>query len=40
VQEALGFLPAALPDVRLAAEPQYDSIDITYGLERLPVSWG
>jgi cytochrome P450 len=39
LQEALAFLPRALPDLRLAAEPEYDSINGIYGLERLPLRW-
>jgi cytochrome P450 len=40
LQEALAFLPSAMPGLRLAGEPVYDSINGIYGLERLPVRWG
>jgi len=39
LQEALAFLPSALPGLRLDGEPVYDSINGIYGLERLPVRW-
>jgi cytochrome P450 len=39
LQEALAYLPRALPGLRLDGEPKYDSINGIYGLERLPVSW-
>jgi hypothetical protein len=40
LQEALAFLPQAMPDLRLDGEPVYDSINGIYGLERLPIRWG
>jgi cytochrome P450 len=40
LQEALAFLPSAMPGLRLDGEPVYDSINGIYGLERLPVRWG
>jgi cytochrome P450 len=39
LQEALAFLPRAMPDLRLDGEPAYDSINGIYGLESLPVRW-
>jgi cytochrome P450 len=39
LQEALAFLPSAMPGLRLDGEPVYDSINGIYGLERLPVRW-
>jgi cytochrome P450 len=39
LQEALAFLPGAMPDLRLDGEPAYDSINGIYGLERLPIRW-
>src|SRR4051794_35803508 len=39
LEEALAFLPAAMPGLRLDGEPVYDSINGIYGLERLPVRW-
>jgi cytochrome P450 len=40
LQEALAFLPSAMPGLRLDGEPVYDSINGIYGLEQLPVRWG
>jgi cytochrome P450 len=40
LQEALAYLPQAMPDLRLDGEPEYDSINGIYGLERLPIRWG
>jgi cytochrome P450 len=40
LQEALAFLPSAMPGLRLEGEPVYDSINGIYGVERLPVRWG
>ena len=40
LQEALAYLPRAMPGLKLDGEPEYDSINGIYGLERLPVSWG
>src|SRR3954465_391104 len=40
LEEALAFLPSALPGLRLDGEPVYDSINGIYGLDQLPVSWG
>ncbi len=37
LQEALAFLPRAMLDLQLDGEPEYDSINGIYGLERLPV---
>jgi cytochrome P450 len=37
LQEALAFLPQAMPGLELDGEPEYDSINGIYGLERLPV---
>jgi cytochrome P450 len=39
LQEALAFLPSAMPGLRLDGEPVYDSINGIYGLEQLPVRW-
>jgi cytochrome P450 len=39
LEEALAFLPSAMPGLRLEGEPVYDSINGIYGLERLPVRW-
>jgi cytochrome P450 len=40
LEEALAFLPSAMPGLRLDGEPVYDSINGIYGLEQLPVRWG
>jgi cytochrome P450 len=40
LQEALAYLPQVMPGLRLDGEPEYDSINGIYGLERLPVRWG
>src|SRR4051794_9931671 len=40
LEEALAFLPSAMPGLRLDGEPVYDSINGIYGLDQLPVSWG
>src|SRR3954447_11088419 len=39
LEEALAFLPSAMPGLRLDGDPVYDSINGIYGLEQLPVSW-
>jgi cytochrome P450 len=39
LQEALTFLPARMPGLRLGAEPELGSIHGIYGLERLPLRW-
>ncbi|HEX2015809.1 MAG TPA: cytochrome P450 [Solirubrobacteraceae bacterium] len=39
LQEALRFLPARMPQLRLDGEPQFGSIHGIYGLERLPLAW-
>jgi cytochrome P450 len=39
LQEALAFLPARMPGVALAGEPELGSIHGIYGLERLPLAW-
>jgi cytochrome P450 len=39
LQEALAFLPRAMPGLRLDGEPVYDSINGIYGLERLQIRW-
>jgi cytochrome P450 len=39
LQEALAFLPSAMPGLRLDGEPAFDSINGIYGLERLPIAW-
>lgn len=40
LQEALTVLPRAWPGLALDGEPEFDSINGIYGLERLPVRWG
>jgi cytochrome P450 len=40
LQEALAFLPGAMPGLALDGEPEFDSINGIYGLERLPIRWG
>jgi cytochrome P450 len=37
--EALAFLPARMPGLALAGEPELGSIHGIYGLERLPLRW-
>jgi cytochrome P450 len=37
LQEALAYLPQAMPDLELGGEPVFDSINGIYGLERLPI---
>jgi cytochrome P450 len=37
LQEALAYLPGAMPDLELDGEPVFDSINGIYGLERLPI---
>jgi cytochrome P450 len=37
LQEALAYLPSAMPDLALDGEPEFDSINGIYGLERLPI---
>jgi cytochrome P450 len=39
MQEALAHLAPRMPDLELAGEPEYGSIDGIYGLERLPLRW-
>jgi cytochrome P450 len=39
LQEALAFLPSAMPGLRLDGEPAFDSINGIYGLDRLPIAW-
>src|SRR3954462_2211538 len=39
LEEALPFLPSAMPGLRLDGDPVYVSINGIYGLEQLPVSW-
>jgi cytochrome P450 len=39
LQEALTFLPARMPALELAGEPELGSIHGIYGLERLPLRW-
>jgi cytochrome P450 len=39
LQEALAFLPSAMPGLALDGEPEFDSINGIYGLERLPIRW-
>ena len=39
LQEALTFLPARMPGLELAGEPELGSIHGIYGLERLPLRW-
>lgn len=40
LQEALAYLPQAMPDLELDGEPVFDSINGIYGLDRLPIRWG
>jgi cytochrome P450 len=37
LQEALAYLPSAMPGLALDGEPEFDSINGIYGLERLPI---
>jgi cytochrome P450 len=39
MQEALAHLAPRMPDLELAGEPAYGSIDGIYGLDRLPLRW-
>jgi cytochrome P450 len=39
LQEALAHLAPRMPDLRLAGEPRFGSIDGIYGLDRLPLRW-
>jgi cytochrome P450 len=39
LQEALSFLPARMPGLALAGEPELGSIHGIYGLEKLPLQW-
>jgi cytochrome P450 len=39
MQEALKHLAPRMPDLRLAGEPAYGSIDGIYGLDALPLRW-
>jgi cytochrome P450 len=39
MQEALAHLAPRMPDLRLAGEPRFGSIDGIYGLDRLPLRW-
>jgi cytochrome P450 len=39
MQEALAHLAPRMPELTLAGEPEYGSIDGIYGLERLPLRW-
>jgi cytochrome P450 len=39
LQEALTFLPARMPGLALAGEPEFGSIHGIYGLEWLPLRW-
>ena len=39
LEEALRFLPARMPGLRLEGEPELGSIAGIYGVERLPVAW-
>ncbi|MEA2147989.1 MAG: hypothetical protein QOG59_3576, partial [Solirubrobacteraceae bacterium] len=40
LQEALAYLPARMPGLRLDGEPEFGSVNGIYGLERLPVRFG
>jgi cytochrome P450 len=40
MQEALAHLAPRMPDLRLAGEPAYGTIDGIYGLDALPLRWG
>jgi cytochrome P450 len=40
LQEALAFLPGVMPGLELDGEPEFDSINGIYGLDRLPIRWG
>jgi cytochrome P450 len=39
LQEALAYLPSAMPGLALDGEPVFDSINGIYGLDRLPIRW-
>jgi cytochrome P450 len=39
LQEALRFLPPRMRDLELDGEPELDSINGIYGLDRLPIRW-
>jgi cytochrome P450 len=39
LQEALAFLPARMPGLELAGEPQLGSVHGIYGLDSLPIRW-
>jgi cytochrome P450 len=39
LQEALACLPRAMPGLELDGEPEFDSINGIYGLDRLPIRW-
>jgi cytochrome P450 len=39
LQEALAFLPGAMPGLELDGTPEFDSINGIYGLDRLPIRW-
>jgi cytochrome P450 len=39
LQEALAHLAPRMPGLRLAGEPEYDSVQGIYGLSRLPLAW-
>jgi cytochrome P450 len=40
LQEALAHLPRVMPGLALDGDPEFDSINGIYGLERLPIRWG
>jgi cytochrome P450 len=40
LQEALAYLPGVMPGLELDGEPEFDSINGIYGLDRLPIRWG
>jgi cytochrome P450 len=39
LQEALAYLPGVMPSLELDGEPEFDSINGIYGLDRLPIRW-
>ena len=39
LQEALAYLPGVMPGLELDGEPEFDSINGIYGLDRLPIRW-
>jgi cytochrome P450 len=39
LQEALAYLPSVWPELELDGEPEFDSINGIYGLDRLPIRW-